>query len=388
MTGRHAVVLGLVALSVLCIVAALVILGISFDREIPDSWGFRGFPAIWGATFTWVGAALVWRRPNNTIGWLLLANGVPSAALAALLEYAFFGIVGRTDPLAGAVFCAWLASWIPFSTMPVGIMLFLLFPNGHLLSPRWRVVAWLGTLSAIATALAAAFNAGPLANAPFVDNPFPLFDDPGLSRAYMFLGGVAVALAGAAASLFLRYRRAGRLERQQLKWLAFAAVVLAIVLMVDSLMQGDKLVQVFLVVAVGTVPLVIGAAVLRYRLYDIDVVINRALVYVPTTAAIALAFFAGIVVLQTVLRPITGGSEIAVAISTLASVALFQPLRARVQRAVDRRFYRSRYDAARTLDDFSVRLRDQVALDAVRADLLDAVRETVQPAHASVWLRR
>jgi hypothetical protein len=141
------------------------------------------------------------------------------------------------------------------------------------------------------------------------------------------------------------------------------------------------------IAAFMTMPVAIGIAILRYRLYDIDVLINRALVYGTTSAGIAIAFFAGIVVLQALLRPVTSGSEVAVAISTLASVVLFQPLRSRVQSAVDRRFYRSRYDAARTLDAFSVRLRDEVDLDAVRADLVRAVHETVQPAHASVWLR-
>jgi hypothetical protein len=134
-------------------------------------------------------------------------------------------------------------------------------------------------------------------------------------------------------------------------------------------------------------PISMGIAILRYRLFDIDILINRALVYGATTAGIALAFFAGIVVLQAILRPLTSGSELAVAASTLVSFALFQPLRRRFQSAVDHRFYRSRYDAARTLDAFSVRLRDEVDLDAVRGGLLDAVRDTVHPAHASVWLR-
>ena len=139
--------------------------------------------------------------------------------------------------------------------------------------------------------------------------------------------------------------------------------------------------------AISVLPLAVAAAILRQGLYDIDLVIERTLVYGVTTAAIAAAFFGGIVVLQTLLRPFTGGSEIAVAGSTLASFALFQPLRRRIQRAVDRRFYRSRYDAERTLDDFSVRLRDEVDLDAVGAELVDAAQRTVQPAHASVWLR-
>jgi hypothetical protein len=140
-------------------------------------------------------------------------------------------------------------------------------------------------------------------------------------------------------------------------------------------------------IAMGLPPLAVGNAILRYRLYDIDRLINGTVVYGVTTGAIAVAFFVGIVVLQAALRPLTGGSEVAVAASTLLCFALFVPVRRRVQSAVDRRFYRSRYDAERTLDEFGVRVRDEVALDAVRADLLDAVRETVQPAHASVWLR-
>jgi hypothetical protein len=145
--------------------------------------------------------------------------------------------------------------------------------------------------------------------------------------------------------------------------------------------------QVVMVTGLMTMPVAIGVAITRYRLYDIDILINRALVYGATTAAIAAAFFGGIILLQALLSPITAGSEVAVAVSTLASLALFQPLRRRVQDAVDRRFYRSRYDAARTLDAFSVRLRDEVDLDAVRGELVAAVRETVKPAHASVWLR-
>jgi hypothetical protein len=177
------------------------------------------------------------------------------------------------------------------------------------------------------------------------------------------------------------------MERQQLKWVASSAALCAIAFGDLVLGNSAKVSQVLMVAAFMTMPAAIGIAITRYRLYDIDILINRALVYGATTAGIAFAFFAGIVVLQALLRPITTGSEVAVAASTLGSFALFQPLRGRIQRTVDRRFYRSRYDAVRTLDDFSVRLRDEVDLDAVRAELVAAVRDTVQPAHASVWLR-
>ena len=223
-------------------------------------------------------------------------------------------------------------------------------------------------------------------NATFADNPFPLYDAD-QKWFYAAMVGVGLASLGGAASLFARYRRSRGVERQQLKWLAFEAIILAIAVAVGSFDQTDKWASVFLIAAVALVPVMVGIAVLRYHLYDVDLVINRAIVYGLTTAAIGITFFVGIIVLQTLLRPLTGGSEVAVAVSTLLSVALFQPVGRRVRSEVDQRFYRSRYDAARTLDAFSDRLRDEVDLDAVRSDLFDAVRDTVQPAHASLWLR-
>ena len=381
-------IVGAVTLSVVCTLAALAILGTSRDLAVPDSWGFRGFPAIFAVTFTWAGANLAWRRPKNAVGWLLLWVGVVAATQVFASEYSIAGIIGRPVALPGAVFAAWIASWVWLTEVViVAVFLLQLFPDGHFISVRWRAVAWFGALSAIAGSLIMAFKAGPLNNASYADNPYALFDDPTLTSFYFAMGGVALAAFGSAVSLFVRYRRARGVERQQLKWLAFEAIVLAAAVIVGSFDQGNKWTSVFLISAIALAPVMIGIAVFRYRLYEIDAVINRAIVYGATTALIAVSFFAGIVVLQAILRPLTNGSEIAVAVSTLASVALAQPLRARMQGVVDRRFYRSRYDAARTLDAFSDRLREEVDLDAVRADLLRAVRDTVQPAHASVWLR-
>jgi hypothetical protein len=170
-------------------------------------------------------------------------------------------------------------------------------------------------------------------------------------------------------------------------WLSPLGVVLAIAVLVGSFDQNDKWASVFLIGAIALAPVMVGVAVLRYRLYDIDVLINRALVYGATTAAIAVTFFGGIVVLQAALRPLTGGSEVAVAASTLVCFALFQPIRGWVRSTVDRRFYRARYDAAQTLDAFASRLAGEVDLDAVGAELAEAVSETVRPAHVSLWLR-
>lgn len=234
-------------------------------------------------------------------------------------------------------------------------------------------------------ATALAINVGPFNNAPWVTNPFGAID--GYAIMYPAMAGLAAACVAASASLFVRYRRSRGVERQQLKWFAFEAIILAVAVTVGSFDQVDKWAAVFLIAAIALAPILIGIAIFRYHLYDIDIIINRAIVYGLTTAAIAASFFLGIVVLQAPLRAVTGGSEIAVAGSTLACFALFQPLRRRIQETVDRRFYRSRYDAVRILDTFSARLRDEVDLDAVRSDLVEAVRDTVQPVYASIWLR-
>jgi hypothetical protein len=382
-------VIGLVAVAAMCTAAGLFTLAISLGVAVPDSWGFRGFPAIFAVTFTWVGAALVWRRPKNAIGWLLLSVGAVAATQVLLAEYAIFGIIGRPSPITGAVFAGWVVSWVwVIEVTLVAVFLLLLFPDGHFLSPRWRGVAWLGGGSAAIAAFGLAFNAGPLNNAPYAQNPYPLFGDADLSVFFWAMAGLGLAGIGAATSLFVRYRRSRGTERQQLKWLAVEAIVISIAVIVGTFEQNHKWASLFLISAIALAPVMIGIAVLRYRLYDIDVLINRAIVYGATTAGIGAAFFAGIIVLQAALRPVTGGSEVAVAASTLLCFALFQPVRRRVQSAVDQRFYRSRYDATRTLDLFTSRLAGEVDLDAVGAELARAVATTVRPVHVSLWLRK
>jgi hypothetical protein len=238
--------------------------------------------------------------------------------------------------------------------------------------------------------------------AAIVDNPFAI---EALSSAVFPFAGVGfLVLAGvviaAFASLALRFRDARGVERQQLKWFAYAGALLAFAIVLNAFAQlkyvadatliqnaQPKPVQYLLILAMCLLPVSVGVAVLRYRLYDIDLLINRTLVYGATSAAIAATFFIGIVALQALLHPLTAGSELAIAASTLVSFALFQPIRRWVQDAVDRRFDRSRYDAARTLDLFADRLRDEVDLDALREDLLASVRATMAPAHTSLWLR-
>ena len=387
MTARRTAI-ALAALSAALCASAVVLLVRSWDAPVGEgSWGFRGFGLLNGIGFTVIGAIVALRRPSSVIGWLLLASGVLWSAIEAELEYAVYAIVGRPVALPGGMPVAWLGSWQ--WTIAVGVypLLLVLFPDGRISTPARRAIVALVGLVTILLATEFAFRPGPLQLLATVDNPVTPLPQPVID----LIAQVAVALTvpmglGGAGMLVLRFRRSVGIERQQLKWLVYAAIPVVAVGPLSSVVPG-KWIQVLSSFSQICVPVAIGVAVLRYRLYDIDVLINRTIVYGATTAVIAAAFFGGVVVLQAALRPVTAGSEVAVAISTLASVALFQPLRGRVQRAVDRRFYRSRYDATRTLDDFSVRLRDQVALEAVRADLLDAVRGAVQPSHASLWLR-
>jgi hypothetical protein len=380
--------LALTAASVALAIGAIVCLALSWGAPLPDSWGFRGDVIIHAVGFTAVGAVVALRRPANAIGWLLLSAGFISALGAFGLQYGVYAIMGRAAPLPGGLFGAWLGSWI-WVLFVTGIVPFvlLLFPDGRLLSPRWQWLGWVDVFAILVTAAFMAFNPGRLQLAAYANNPFT----PLPTSLVTPLGALGIALAfpvmgGSCWSLVLRFRRSAGIEREQIKWLAFSAAPLAVAGLASAVLP-DKIGQVLFVFLLLSVPIAVGLAVLRYRLYDINVLINRTLVYGTLSAALIATYVAAVILVGAVLRPFTAGSELAVAVSTLATLALVQPLRRRIQDAVNRRFYRSRYDAVRTLDTFSARLRDEVDLDAVRADLIEAVQRTVQPTHASVWLR-
>jgi hypothetical protein len=352
-----------------------------------------------------IGALIAGKRPENPIGWLLSAMGV-------LMQVQGFATAVRVyaAALPGA-----LPSWLvdPWLMAPLvnlwnvsftGLaLLLLLFPTGRFLSPWLRLVLPLAA-GVIVVGLLTASSSGPTGiRFPLFDRVFEvavaeqLYD---VGQGFSGVGLLALLLVGAG-SMIVRLRTATGVVRQQMKWFAYAGVVLALafvgtaVAFFSPLRALDPAARIPpamfggipFIVALVAVPVAAGIAILRYRLYDIDVLINRTLVYASLSAILAGTYVASVLALTAVIRPLTGSSDLAVAGSTLAVVAAFGPLRARIQRAVDRRFYRSRYDAARTLDAFGLRLRNEVDLDAVRADLLDVVRETVRPAHASVWLR-
>ncbi len=403
---RLAWALWLLTLAISLVTAALI--ATSFGADIPDNWGFRGAPALGGMAFATAGALIASRTRRNAVGWLLCGGGVSGALMGLGQEYATAAMFIRPGSLPGGELVAWIGGWFWVINQGFFFYALVLFPDGRLPSARWRPFMFVPAAAMALGTFVFALRPGPLEFFSGLANPFAATGTLEVVRSKVELLAPLLflpAIAWAGYAPLSRYRGSGAVERQQLKWLALAGVVCAVALIAyilspvivgrsplsPPLPSGTpaliKASQSIVAVTFLAIPVAIGFAIMRYRLYDIDVVINRALVYGTTTAGIALAFFAGIVILQTILRPFTNGSEIAVAVSTLVSVALVQPLRRRVRDAVDRRFYRSRYDAARTLDAFSVRLRDEVDLDAVRADLVAAVRETVQPTHASLWLR-
>ena len=391
MIPRLAVVI-LGTATLLLIVADLALIALPRSRASPDFYGLRGIGAVFGVVLTGLGGAIALRQPRNRVGWIYLACGTFAALMEAAQEYGSYALVERGGTLPGGEWAVWLAQLALFlGLVPLGTYVLLVFPNGRPPSPRWRPVAWYA-VSALALWLATSSLLFTSVGFGFVaPNPISFgvriaVDQGGRQLVATLLIGPAAILSVAA--FVHRFRGSRGVEHQQLKWVAYAAVLFVVgILVLVPLSFGRKPLEIVQQLVTLSVPVAAGIAILRYRLYDIDLLINRTLVYGATSAAIAATFFIGIVALQALLRPVTAGSELAIAASTLVSFALFQPIRRWVQDAVDRRFDRSRYDAARTLDLFADRLRDEVDLDALREDLLTSVRATMAPAYTSLWLR-
>ncbi len=340
-----------------------------------------------------VGGLVASRRPENPVGWFFLGGAVCFALAGVAAEYATYGPLTAPGALPGARAMAWLVSWV--SVPGVMLLLFfvpLYFPDGRLVSPRWRWLVWVAFLFSVSEAVASALKPGEIRTEGIVNplgiealRPFlDLLDTLGFALYFALL-------FSSAASLVVRFRRSGSVERQQIKWLAFAALLIPVWFLTNAPIEAAAPNLFFVVdslVVSALIPLAAGIAILRYRLYDIDVVINRTLVYGALTASLALVYFGGIAVLQGLFRALGGGeSQLAVVASTLVIAALFGPLRRRIQALIDRRFYRRKYDAVRALETLSARLRDETDLDRLGGDLVAVVRDTVQPEHVSLWLR-
>jgi hypothetical protein len=343
-------------------------------------------------TFGLVGALIVAKRPRHPVGWLFCGAGLGVAIGSAFSAWSVFA--ARTHPgLPGENFAAWVQSMTFVPSLSAMILLLLLFPDGHLPAPRWR---WVATLTLTGIGLLELFfllQPGKLDSEPgvHVHNPFGVeaLEVPLFVAATVGVLCLLVAMLGAVAALIGRFRRSLGRERLQLKWFTYTSIVVAAYALVGNFLPGGLFFGVVNGVIVGPVLAVaVGVAMLRHQLYDIDVVINRTLVYGSLTAVLAAAYIGSVLLLQLALAPVTSGSSLAVAISTLAVAALFRPARSRIQAIVDRRFYRRKYDAARTLESFSARLREEVDLDALGRELRAVVADTMQPAHVSLWLRR
>jgi hypothetical protein len=385
------------------LVPALVALGsIVVDFMLLEFYGVAFLLMVSLLVYVAVGLLLVLKLPHQPVGWLLLGAGafLQLGTAAGAYGWAAFVRWPGTLPLGEIVL---LISWAWIPALGCLFTAVMLFPTGRPPSPRWRPAVALVVITTALLLVAALFSQRDLQvpqslaaqNAPLLKVPNPLAIDGPLATLlaygyaspftfFVYLIPVAAVLA--------RFRTAVGNERQQLKWFAFASslgmsffVVSGLVPTLFSYLSG--LGPAIAIIAIDLIPISIAIAILRYRLYDIDLLIKRTLVYGATTAAIAATFWLGILALQRLLSPVTSGSEVAIAASTLASLALFQPVRRRVQDAVDRRFDRSRFNAARTVDAFADVLREEVDLDEVRADLLGSVQQTMAPAHASLWLR-
>jgi hypothetical protein len=347
---------------------------------------YVGVLAVLSLAFLTVGAFLAGRRPANAVGWLLLGWGTVMAFATFTSSYVDKATVRDPGSLPGPAWVAWAEAVVWHPAFALLAFLLLLFPDGRLPSRRWRPFAWFVVAVYLTLSLAAAF--GPKAVQLYYPQLTGPLDTPvaGLAGTVFdwLLGGQLLLLASALVSVVWRLRRASGEERQQVKWFVYTVVTVILLFVAGILVFGAGV----LFPLFGLIPVSVAIAVFKYRLYEIDRLINRTLVYGLLTALL-VGVYAGLVfLLGRLLDPATGDSALAVAASTLAVAALFQPARRRVQGLVDRRFNRRRYDAAQTVERFSGRLRDQVDLDTLSAELLGVVDHTVQPASASLWLRR
>jgi hypothetical protein len=356
--------------------------------------------ALNALVFSAVGAVVATRRPAHPIGWLLLAAGLACALQLLSGEYAVSTLVLGYGHLPYGPTAEWLSYLLQPAVVSILFFSLLVFPTGRLLSSRWRVVAWVGVCGFSVGLPSSALVPGPFEKDSLFDNPFGV--DAAILGPLNVVGLTLIlaALLGAILSLVMRLVRSRGEERQQIKWFVAAAVLgffaLFGVTVVSSLLpEGpilgglvDPLAKLLWIIVPASLPIAVGIAVLRYRLYEIDLLINRALVYGSLTVLLAGVYEGSIVLLQKAFRAFTGQqSGLAIVVSTLLIAALFTPFRRLIQSFIDRRFYRSKYDAKKTLGSFSTKLRDEKDLGPLTDDLVDVVRETMQPEHVSLWLR-
>jgi hypothetical protein len=372
------------AATLLVLALSMLLIVLSWSTPLPRGWmSWRdqtvSLAGIIGAPI--LGGLIASRRPRNPYGWLWLGFGLGLALQSLAMSYEAYALVVEPGSLAALRTISHVLELGGQAALTLAPLLMLLFPTGRLPSRRWRPLAWTSTTA----------GAVLLALVLFFDNP----DQVGGAISIAAVAVVSVIFASiflSALSIVVRYRRASGAERQQLKWFALAAVLIGVVtaghLLFLDLLLPEALLTLLDAATITGLYVAVGIAILRYRLYDIDIIINRTLVYGSLTVTLVLVYLGSVIGLQYILRALTGQeSQLAIVASTLAIAALFNPLHRRIQASIDRLFYRRKYDAAKTLEEFSAKLRDETDLDALNSDLVRAVRETVQPEHVSLWLR-
>jgi hypothetical protein len=377
-----------ISLAVTALCFLLIALNLSLDTPAYFFWPDLTVLAL---GYSVIGAIIASRLPNHPIGWLCCAIGFIAAIDHFGGEYAVYALLAHPHSLPGGMAMFWLQDWFWMLFIGLIVFLLLLFPTGRLPSGRWQPFAWGSVVvilgAVILTASTPLPSSGSELRGSLEEPPSPI------QFSELLLGLVA------AVSVVVGRRNARGVERQQIKWLLYAGAIffvgssLKIAVVYFIQLEGPWGLWIsYILVAVGGLsgPIAIGVAILRYRLYNIDVLINRTLVYGSLTALLAAVYFGGVTATQAIVRVLTGQEQqpqLVVVVSTLVIAALFNPLRRRIQSFIDRRFYRRKYDATKMLDAFSAKLRDETDLDALSDDLVGVVREAMQPSHVSLWLR-
>ena len=344
--------------------------------------------------FGTMGSLVAARVPRNPLGWIFLAVALLSSFAGAAENYAFHGLVDKPGSLPGSLFVGWINAWAWQPAVGLIALVPLLYPTGKVPGPRWRIVLWVFIGLLTLSTLRYMVLPGPLGGSnpggrDLPDNPVGIgFVGAPLDGVVSTLGVALVPLLLAIAlSVIVRFHRSRGDERQQMKWMGFAVAFVVLTISVQTIGGINSGADVLFSIAVLQFPVAVGIAMLKYRLYDVDRLINKTLVYGVLSAVLGASYFGLVLAGQALSSSFAGGSNLSIAVSTLVVAALFLPLRARVQRFVDRRFYRRRYDVQRTLGAFGARLREQVDLETLQTELRAVVRETMQPAHVALWLR-
>jgi hypothetical protein len=387
---RLAQMLGIAQAIILFVTVVLIVAGRS---AVYSGWGFRGFPSVFSFMFSVAGLVILQYHPKHAVGWTFMILGLLTSIQALLFEYGTYALVLYPGSLPGGVFVAWVLNWYwMILFIPMSAIL-ILFPDGNLPSPRWQPFFILVLCVTILAIGLASVTPGPLDSSfEFLDNPYAITQLGGaiVKAEYINLILIIVLLplfGLALAGLITKMRRSQGREREQFKWFVFAGAFLIITFPTAALPSREL--QLFFIAAMFFLPVAMGIAIVRHRLYDIDLIIRRTLVYSIMTALLALIYLGGIVLFQNLFVTFTGQtqSQLVTVISTLSIAALFFPVRNRVQNFIDQRFYRRKYDIAKTLAAFANTARDEVELEKLTAQLLEVVGETMQPQRAGLWLK-